>query len=336
VTRVAEERFDETLLREVLARAFSSSAFRVAVVSRQRLKRGVLRLSLEVDGVPHAVIAKRVAPAVAVRNRTVVERWLPAEGLAGLAPALLGVLPEADATWLVSEDFGTRTLESSRADWTRVEAAVVQIAELHRRFADHPLLAECRLWGGDLGMPFHDANVRDALRAVRALMRVPGLHGERLELCRHLEGRLVRVQEDAPRRAALLARAGGPETLLHGDLWLTNVVEVPRPGGFDMRLIDWDHAAVGPPAYDVSTLLQRFEPADRRRVWADYRAAFGEGAWRFPDEDELASLAEWAEHARIASRVIWPALAALRGEEWAWEELSIVESWFADLRPLFA
>ena len=41
-------------------------------------------------------------------------------------------------------------------------------------------------------------------------------------------------------------------------------------------------------------------------------------------------------HSRIASRVLWPALAALRGEEWAWEELATVEGWFADLRSLFS
>jgi len=336
VKRVAEERFDESLLREVLAHALSSSAFRIAIVARQRLKRGVVRLSIEADGVPRAVIAKRVAPAIAVRNRMVVERWLPAEGLQDLAPALLGVLPEPDSMWIVIEDLGARTLESARGDCTRVEVAVRRIAELHRRFAEHALLGEIRHWGGDLGTPFHDANLRDALRALAALAHSVEPDGERAALCARLTTRLGDLLEDAPRRAALVARAGGPETLLHGDLWLTNAVEVPRPGGFDLCWIDWDHAAVGPPAYDVSTLLLRFEPAERRRVWASYRAAFGEGAWRFPDEDELALLAETAEHARVANRVIWPALAALRGEEWAWEELATIESWFPERGPLFA
>ena len=111
MTTLADERLDETRLREVLSRALRFPSSRIEVITRQRLKRGVLRLELEVRGVPRSVIAKRLTPMTAACNRAVVERWLPAAGLSGLAPALLGVLAERDATWLVSEDLGTRSLE---------------------------------------------------------------------------------------------------------------------------------------------------------------------------------------------------------------------------------
>jgi Ser/Thr protein kinase RdoA (MazF antagonist) len=239
------------------------------------------------------------------------------------------------ATWLVSEDLGLRTLQVDDPDPARIEAAAALVARLHRRYADHALLGECRLWGGDLGMPYLAGNLRDALRALAVLSQRLGPEaGEAVQTCRDLCERLRSLQADAPRRAAAMERWGGPETLLHGDLWPSNLVEVPRGAGFEFRLIDWDHAGVGPAVYDVSTLLYRFAPARRRAVWAAYRRAFGPGPWSFPDEPELALLCETFEHARIANRVIWPALAALRGEAWGLEGLAQVAGWFEDLGPL--
>ena len=335
MTALTDGRLDEHGLRAALARTLDCPDFRIVVVNRQRLKRGVTRLELEVLGTRRSVIAKRLAPEVAVRNRLVVERWLPAEGMQSATAALLAVLPQPGFTWLVSEDLGRRTLESGASDPARVAAAVALVAQLHRRFVDHAVLGECRLWGGDLGMPYHDGNLRDAERAVSALRARRADEQATRELCERVLARLLRLRADARRRAEVMERCGGPETLLHGDLWRENLVEVPRGAGFELRLIDWDHAGVGPPIYDVSTFLYRFPPSERRTVWSAYRAAFGEGPWRFPDEAELALLCETVEHTRIANRLIWPALAALRGEyDSALEELATVESWFEDLAPL--
>ena len=294
MTALTDGRLDEHGLRAALARTLDCPDFRIVVVNRQRLKRGVTRLELEVLGTRRSVIAKRLAPEVAVRNRLVVERWLPAEGMQSATAALLAVLPQPGFTWLVSEDLGRRTLESGASDPARVAAAVALIAQLHRRFVDHAVLGECRLWGGDLGMPYHDGNLRDAERAVSALRARRADEQATRELCERVLARLLRLRADARRRAEVMERCGGPETLLH-----------------------------------------RFPPSERRTVWSAYRAAFGEGPWRFPDEAELALLCETVEHTRIANRLIWPALAALRGEyDSALEELATVESWFEDLAPL--
>jgi hypothetical protein len=333
VTILADERLDEENLRQALARTLGAPAFRIRIASRQRLKSNVHRLQLEIGDATRSVIAKRLAPEVAVRNRMVVERWLPAEGLQDLAAPLLGVLAAPHYTWLVHEDLGTRTLDPG--DATRVTAAVELVARLHRRFADHALLGECRLWGGDLGTAFHAGNLRDAQRALGALRAQESAPAQVALLARLLE-RLRELQAQAPRRARALERWGGPETLLHGDLWLANLVEVPLATGLELRLIDWDHVGVGPPVYDVSTFLYRFEPEARRDLWDAYRRAFGPGTWDFPGPPELALLAETCEHARIANRLIWPALEALREPgQTAFEELAEVECWFADLAPLF-
>src|SRR5207249_2815085 len=69
--------------------------------------------------------------------------------------------------------------------------------------------------------------------------------------------RLYRLRDDLPRRVHLLETLGGPDTLLHGDLWTTNTLLHPTPRGLMARLIDWDHAAVGPVSYDLSTFLYR-------------------------------------------------------------------------------
>lgn len=337
MTLSLDERLDEELLQGVLARALELPAARIAIVGGKRLKKGVHRLQLTLDGDERSVIVKRVAPEVARRNRLVAERWLPAVGLEGAVPAVLGstIGPDPQAAWLVCQDLGTRPFSS--ADPARVGAAVALIARLHRSFADHALLGEGRLWGGDLGASFYTGNLRDALRAVEAL-REPAvsLSRERAALRDRLRARLGQLLEDAPRRAELMGSRGGPETLLHGDLWLENLVEVPCDGGFELRLIDWDHAGIGPMVYDVSTFLYRFPPRARPGVWEAYRRALGPGLWDFPEQGELALLCETAEHARIANLVIWPALAILRGEEdSSYEGLAMVAGWFDELGPLF-
>ncbi len=325
---------DEALFRDVLARALGKPAALVLLTGQEPLKSRVHRLRFELEGRARSAIVKQVPPEIARRNRLVAERWLPAVGLESAAPRVLGIAvdPCPDVAWLVLEDLGSRAFSALEPGPARVEAAVALLARLHRAFADHALLGECRLWGGELGTPFHAGNLRDAIRAVEAVEP----SGERATLRGRLLERLERMLQDAPRRAEQMQLRGGPETLLHGDPWLENLVETPRAAGLELRLIDWDHAGVGPIVYDVSTFLYRFPPRERRGVWQAYRSALGPGLWSFPAEEELQLLCETAEHARIANRLIWPALAVQRGEgEASWRELALVAGWFDELQPLF-
>ncbi len=223
------------------------------------------RLRFVAGDQPFSLIVKRLEPAIAQRNYLLLTRWLPAVGLAQNGPTLLGVAAErkGQCVWHVYEDLGDWTLQGQSASLPRVKLAVELIAQLHLRFAGHPLLAECRLHGGELGASFFAANVRDAIRSLEALRRAPlELSSDRADLCDRLLDRLGRLSQEQSARAQALEELGGPETLLHGDLWTTNTFVMPVPGGFQARLIDWDHAAVGPISYDLSTFLMRF-PSER-------------------------------------------------------------------------
>jgi hypothetical protein len=307
-------------------------------VHEQRLNSRVYRLRCTLSGTIRSFVGKRLDPDIAHRNELVARRWLPAVGLGDSAPSLLAVVAESDASsvWHLYEDLGDHRLDAARPDFGRVEIAVGAIARIHTRFAGHALIPECRLWGGDLGMSFYVASVGDAiasLESVRARRRRLGV--ERSSLCRRLLARLADLAEQQAARAEALARAGGPETLLHGDLWPMNVLVGPAAPRAGARLIDWDHAAVGPIAYDLSTFLSRFEVTDRTPILRLYEQEVARAGWRLPAAAELNLTFETAELGRIANRVIWPALAAWEDNaEWAFDALAEIERWFEQLTPI--
>ncbi|HKQ59502.1 MAG TPA: aminoglycoside phosphotransferase family protein [Candidatus Eisenbacteria bacterium] len=305
---------------------------------RERLKPRVFRLRLETHARVRSLIAKRMDPAHARRNEHVIRRWLPAQGMGDLVPELLGVSASPDGTWVwhVYEDLGPWELASREDDPERLAAAVRKVAALHARFALHPVLAECRLHGVDFGPSFMASNLRDAIAALEGL-RPPRLMPSPSEaaLRDRLLDRLRCLQGCAAAHAETLARWGGPETLLHGDLWTTNVFAEPAPGGARVRLVDWDRAGVGSASYDLSAFLLRFPPARRAEIVTLYREALGGQGWNMPGTRELNALFAIAELARYANRVIWPALALIAdGAGWGFDELAAVEGWFEALGPV--
>ena len=91
------------------------------------------------------------------------------------------------------------------------------------------------------------------------------------------------LKNEESERAQVLAALGGPETLLHGDLWPTNVIVLPDGDAVRVRLIDWDEAAAGPIGFDLSTFLLRFDPSHRRWILDIYRQAVDRLAgWELP------------------------------------------------------
>jgi Phosphotransferase enzyme family len=308
------------------------------LVERGPVNGRVDRLRFQVNGRERSLVVKRLAPEVAQRSRLVAERWLPAVGLSQHGPPLLGGAAERGGrcVWHVYEDLGDWTLAGSDPEPRRVEAAVEAIARIHARFAGHTLLGECRLWGGDLGPGFYEASVRDAARSLEAL-RPPrvGLSPERLATRDRLLRRLYGLGEELASRAQLLAAFGGPETLLHGDLWTTNVLAYPCGAGLQVRLIDWDHVGVGPVFYDLSAFLTTSGAKDRPWILGHYRRAMGELGWRLPAPAELNRLFETAEYGRLANCVIWPAIAAWESQaDWAFERLAALAEWFEALQPV--
>ena len=296
-----------------------------------------LRFGVNGDGV-RSLVVKRLEHGIAQRTELVATRWLPAIGLGESGPRLLGVAAErsGQCVWHVYEDLGDWALAAKSPVMARVKVAVELIAQVHTRFADHPLLPECRLYGGDLGIGFFSANVRDAIRCLGAL-RTPevNLSSDHAALRDRLLARLHMLLDEQSDRTQALDELGGPETLLHGDLWTSNTFAVPAENGWRARLIDWDHAAVGPISYDLSTFLLRFPVEHRLKILDLYREAVASANWRLPPAPALNRLFETAEYARFANRVIWPAIALARdGAEWGFDALAEVEQWFEEMQPV--
>lgn len=305
-----------------------------------RFNSRVFRLETGRDDTPErrrTFILKRYDPALARRNLLVARRWLPALALEDLAPRLLAVAAERSGEWVwhVSEDVGECSLHETKTDRGRVAAAIDAIAELHTRSAGHVLQPEWRYTGGDRGGAYVQANVRDAIHGLE-LLRSPrtAVTTDQATLRDRLLARLHALREDLPRRLALLADAGGPDVLLHGDLWPTNVFVLPTPQGPRAQLVDWDHASAGPVSYDLSVILYRFPRDERPWILERYRAAVARAGWRLPGVRDLNLLFETTEAARYANRAVWPAVSLLVDRvDWAFDELARVMEWFDALRP---
>ena len=297
------------------------------LVGSERLKANVHRLRLVVDGAPRSLIVKRSDPATARRCRLVAQRWLPAVGLGDLCGRLLDVTATRDGeeAWLVHEYVPGRPLATDPPVREDVEAAIEAIARVHVGFAEHPLLPECRALGGDRGMQFYSASLRDAALAVRTVAAPEAL----------LE-RLARLRRQEPERAAALAAAGGPETLVHGDLWPTNAIVQGDGEVVGVRFVDWDEAAVGPAGFDVSTLLLRFDAAQRPWMLHAYRRAVDRLAgWELPADRDLNVVFETAAQARLVNLLVWSIAAAAESDPgWLPERLESIVEWLDEVEPV--
>jgi hypothetical protein len=329
-----------TELRNALQEVLDGSRVSGRLISEQALKKmkcNVYRLTFEIDDRSRTVVVKCLNLPRAVRNKLVATRWLRAVGLGHRGPTLLAVAadPSGEVVWHVYEDFGDRTLDTVDPEWSRVEAAIDLIAAVHIRFAEHPLLPEARMYGKDMGISYYLTNLRDAIRGLESL-RPPtlDLDSGQVALRDRLLRRLYTLLDEGPERARIMAAVGGPETLLHGDLWPTNILAVPTPDGLQTRLIDWDATGVGPVTYDLSTFLYRFGAHHRRWLLEQYQLAAEPLGWRLPATADLSLLLETAEISRIANCLVWPCIAAVQDEDdWAVDRLAEIETWFDNVEP---
>ncbi len=333
---------DETELYDALGGALREAGGGAVddPVELVQLKKHVYRVRVGCNGGTSSFVLKRYDPWLARRNELVVRRWLPALGLADNCAHLLATAadPHGRAVWHVYQDLGDTAVDPERPDHRSVGPVVALVADLHLRAAGHPLLPECRHYCGSLGAPFFAANVRDAIAVLEPLVppRIDASPAQRA-LRGRLLARLSRLRDELPRRTQQLESLGGPDTLLHGDLWTTNTFVGPPGHAGHARLIDWDHAAVGPASYDLSTFLYRFVPAERPWIVERYRQAVGAAGRLLPPARELNALFETAEYARYANRIIWPAAALLQqGGAWGWESLAEVERWFDAMTPVLS
>jgi Ser/Thr protein kinase RdoA (MazF antagonist) len=238
--------------------------------------------------------------------------------------------------WQIYEDVGGSGLDRVDVDPDTVRLVVNLIAEVHLRFARQPVLAECRKRGDDFGMSFFVSHVGRCLHHLRHLEAVPDLSEEQTQLRNRLSDRIEDLYRDRHTRARLVDAVGGPDTLLHGDLWTSNTLVTGKGAKRRARLIDWDHAGAGPVSYDLSTFLYRFPIEDRPWILALYRETLSRAGWKLPTNDELNLLFDTAETARYACCLGEAASAAERGEPWAFAQMAEIERWFASLEPALA
>jgi hypothetical protein len=305
---------------------------------REPLKKSVWRLGFEVLEGTASVVVKRLSPRVARINELVVERWLPTVGMVWACPGLRGVVQERSGSkvWHIYEDVAGSGLDGN-LDPERVTPVVELIADLHTRFADHPLLPQCRKHGEDLGIDFFDVHVGQSIDALKSIgSGGPPLPRDQSELRDRLLGRVERLYAKRDEHASLLEKFGGPDTMLHGDLWLSNTLVARRDDGFQATLIDWDHAGMGPVTYDLSTFLYRLAPEQRPWILEQYRQAAARRGWQLPDDSTLNELFEGAECARYACCLADAALAAFHGEAWGFPMLAEIDRWFDHLEPVLA
>lgn len=330
---------DAVELATALETATGAPEGTIRVTAVRQLKTNVYRVAFTKgpDERVHSFVIKSANPGLARHNQLVARRWLPLLDFCAGAARLEGsaVDRRGERIWLVYEDLGLARLDLCMADRTRVSIAIDLIAALHVRSAEHPMLPDVRAHGGDLGEAYLIANVRDAVRAL-AQLRAPrvALSAVQQRVRDRLLGRLQLLQDELPRRVQMLERDGGPEVLLHGDLWTTNAFVTESPDGWRARLVDWDHAGVGRVSYDLSTFLLRFPVEERSWILDRYCSAIAD-CWEVPERRQLNAHLETAELARYANRAIWPAVAWLvDGADWAFEELAMVAGWFDDWRPV--
>jgi aminoglycoside phosphotransferase (APT) family kinase protein len=315
---------------ELAHRLVAGPSGRARLVAQEPLTESVHRLRFDAPTGSTSVVVKRLAPRFARPSRLVAERWLPAAGLEHACPRLLGVLFDPGSVeWHVYEDVRGTALSSGPPDPERVVPVVELIVELHTRFAGHALLTECRQHGGGLGMDFFTVEVARSVRLLKAVREQTALRHRLLEWVERLDG-------ERDERAALLESRGGPDTLLHGDLWTSNTLVAEGTDGRRARLVDWDNVGVGPVTYDLSTFLYRFAPDQRPWILHRYREAAARRGLFLPDDSTLNLLFETAEYARYACCLAEAALAASRGEQWGFDQMEEIEDWFADLEPALA
>lgn len=340
----------ETELRIRIGQLFAGPAEIVeeTPIKTRRVHRQVWRIG---DG-QRTFVLKRFEPERSCVERRAIERWLPALGMADAAPALFAVAAAADArsVWHVYEDLGDWTLDvddraeriprdrgflaamATPLDWPRLAAALARLAQLHEASAGHALLGECRYWTGDLGGCYLHHGVRDAIAALEALKQLSPLH---LRTRDHLLDALSRLEDEAAERCAELEAFGGPDCLLHGDFGVRNAMAAPSEDGWSARIIDWDHAGVGPASYDLSTLLLQIPQEQRAQALDAYCNLRRTPARTWPSIQTWNALFDTAERSRFANMAIWPALWAKDGErDSAFETLSAIASWFEALGPV--
>ena len=325
----------QAVLQELLGKNAKGRFLSEEMLLRSR----VYRLKFEIEDTIRSFVVKRFTPSLAQLERNVVEKWLPQAGLSDNGPPLIGAAAEKSGKciWHIYCDMGDSSLVNYIQDESIIREAIDLLAKVHTSFADHIILAECRMFGRNYDINFYSSCVVEAMRILEHVKRLAkDIRPSWLAILESLLQHLSLLFDMRSDREKIMAEYNGMETMVHGDLWTKNFLVQPTDSGVRVLLIDWDHVGAGPVHYDLSTLLLRFTQKDRPKILDWYQDAISYMNWQLPGADILNSLFETAEYARLANATIWPAIAAGQGQpEWAFNDLIKIEGWFNDMEPVF-
>jgi Phosphotransferase enzyme family len=312
-------------LIEALDQYLGASSWQV--LDAKELVPRVYRARLTGVGGERCLILKHLRSDWAQRDQLICRRMLPAAALEDHGPPLLAVAAESGGhrTWHVYDDAGDSSLAH---DFTpeRVEAVLRVVASVHVRLANHHLLAECRARFGDLGAHFFTTSVRDAIRGLEAIASAHIDGVDHAEVTGALLDEMYRLLGEERERVDIIHEAGGPETLLHGDLNLQNVLVREDNGGHHARLIDWDHTGVGYAAYDMSNFLAKLREPDRQTAFEAYHTLVQDAGLAPTSLKAWSRLSDTAHASRLANCVIWAAGDVLDGaHESGLDDLQMLE-----------
>ena len=268
-------------LREALVETFGKAAQQLRA---EKLDGRAYRVKLEASE-HRSVVLKIFRVPRARRNELVLHRWLPAVGLSDLAPRLLAVAPAPDesSVWHVYEDCGDVTL-ADRQDPGSIRSGLRAIARVHAAFVEHPLLEEITTQGKPPGNYFFDTpELHESVRA--SVERLNGSH----DVPR--SDTIAKLADCLAALAPLFANSApisGPQTLLHGDLYPSNIVvsNGAHDEGRAARLIDWDRVGIGPFIFDLAFIVGELPPESRQLALNAYRESMEAHLPRWPTPRE--------------------------------------------------
>jgi aminoglycoside phosphotransferase (APT) family kinase protein len=223
----------------------------------------------------------------AAREIDVYRRLLDPELLG--TPRHVGSRLEGGGPWLLLERVrGARLAKGNLEPWL---AAAAWLARLQSVAVPHGLAQ-----AAPGGLIVHDAEhlhatVREAVRTVATIDLV-------------IEHRLQDALEDYE---ALVERlADQPRTLVHGSYRPENILVDPEQPT-RVTPVDWEHAALGSPLYDVAFLSAGFERAKAEQLLQAFRAASAEHGRTIPAGEEaweLVTLLRMHKHLRSLGRAL--------------------------------
>lgn len=298
------------------------------VTGCRRLSTGVYRLMLRACE-PASVVVKQVDPAGAHRSRLLARRWLPAVGLADACPPLLATMETLERSWTVHGWLDGVRLDAV-LDAGHLRRLVDLVAAVHVRSARHPHLAEIRHHCRHLGPDGLAGQLSDAAQALAVVARESARLPALTTVARELAALVRRERRQASPTLALVRDAGGPDTLLHGDLWPQNALA----GAGGLRLVDWERLAVGPACYDLSILLLRLPPALRRPALDRYRGQVTAAGWPRLTDRQVRDVSVAFERARLATLISWRVLDLLRSPStagWVVDQLGLIRTWWGQV-----